>query len=116
MPIKRDEKIDVPTNDQTLSQIEGFLRSVNEGDEVAIQNTHGGILEYSITKMTSVKPPRLYTEQSGNYGGNSWYMKSGKSTRFPTGQARLFIPTEHVRRFVELHPRGVMTYRTHRPQ
>lgn len=109
---------DDPTEGQTLEAIEKYLRDVQENDDVAIRNTHGGILSFKIAKVTGTKPSsgRLYTDSAGLSGGTAWYMKHGKNAFHPTGQARLFIPTDEVRAFIGANPIGVMTYKTHTPE
>lgn len=108
---------DDPAEGQTLEAIEKYLRNAQENDEVAIRNTHGGILSFKIAKVTGTKPSsgRLYTDTSGLTGGTAWYMKHGKNAFHPTGQSRLFVPTEKVRSFIENNPTGVMTYKTYTP-
>ena len=110
-------EVDDPSRGQTLAQIEAYLRGVEEGDEVAIRNTHSGILEYRIATVTGTKPRagRLYTDQAGGYGGTAWYMKSGKNCFYPGGQSRLFVPTNNVRAFAANRPL-VLTYNTHTPE
>jgi hypothetical protein len=71
-----------PTEDQTELTIGRFLKVVQIGDEVAIRETHGG----------------LYTQAQG-YAGNSWYVRTGRSCWYPTGQSHLVEPTPAVRAF-----------------
>lgn len=97
-----------PSSEQGALEIEQYLRATQEGDDIAIRNTHGSFLLFHIAKVTGKKPSlgRLYTDTTGLYAGPSWFMKSGKNCRYPTGQANLVMPTQDVRRFIEEHPQG----------
>ena len=108
---------DDPAEGQTLEEIEKYLRNVQENDEVAIRDTHGGILSFKIAKVTGTKPSsgRLYTDAVGMTGGRAWYMRHGKNTFHPTGQSRLFMVTDAVKAFIDANPNGVMTYKTYTP-
>ena len=91
-----------PASGQSPEEIEAFLRSRQVGDEVAIHNPQGGLnlLEIKIARVTEVRPRgRLWTDASAAYGDNRWFMKSGKNCGAPTGQSRLVIPTDEVRRY-----------------
>lgn len=111
-------KLDDPTHGQTLKVIESYLRAVVEGSEVAIRNTHGGILMFQIAIAIGTKPQsgRLYTDTAGGMGGSAWYMKTGKNCFYPTGQSRLFVPTMQVQTFLRDHPSGILSYVTHTPE
>ncbi|WP_170416198.1 hypothetical protein [Ruegeria atlantica] len=93
----KTRKVD-PSSTQTKYEIEQYLRSVNEGDEVVIRSTQGGLLDLKVTKVTGTKPSagRLYTEHSGGWGGTAWYAKSGKNCYAPKAQSNLVIPTREV--------------------
>lgn len=93
----KTRKVD-PSSKQTKCEIEQYLRSVNEGDQVVIRSTQGGLLELRITQVTGFNPSkgRLYTEHSGGWGGTAWYAKSGKNCLSPKGQSTLVIPTKEV--------------------
>ena len=101
-----------PSAMQEAMEIEQFLRATKEDDEVAIRNTHGGVLMFHITKVTGKKPSsgRLYTDKTGLYAGPGWFMRSGKNCRHPTGQTNLVIPTPEVLQFIEEHPQGHSLY------
>lgn len=93
-----------PAADQTPEEIEAFLRSRKEGDEVAIHNPQGGpnMLTIKIAVVTEVRPRgRIWTDKAADYGDNRWFVKSGTNCGSPTGQSRLVIPTEEVRRYAE---------------
>lgn len=93
-----------PAADQTPEEIEEFLRSRKEGDEVAIHNPQGGmqLLTIEIAKVTEIRPRgRLWTDKFATYGDNRWFMKSGKNCDAPAGRSRLKIPTPEVRRYAE---------------
>ena len=94
-----------PAKDQSPEEIEKFMRSLKEGDEVAIHNAQGGggLLSIHIAKVSEVRPRgRLWTDRSGDFGAdNRWFMKSGKNCGAPTGQSRLVIPTDEVRRYAQ---------------
>jgi hypothetical protein len=107
-----------PTVGQSLSEITAYFRAALPETEVAIRNTQGGILAFLIAKVVDTKPRvgRIYTDKSGLMGGNAWYAKSGKSCLHPTGQSRLFIPTDAVRAFLAAYPHGLMTYNTYTPE
>lgn len=109
---------DDPTGDQMLAIIEKYLRATEVDDEVAIRNTHGGILTFQLATVIGLNPEkgRLYTDRPGESGGTSWYIRTGKNTFHPTGQSRLFIPTDAVRAFLQNHPLGLLTYTTHNPE
>jgi hypothetical protein len=104
-----------PAESQSPEEIETFLRSRKKGDEVAIHNPQGGLglLTIEIAKITEVRPRgRLWTDKSGHFGAdNRWFMKSGKNCGTPTGQSRLVIPTDEVRRYAEER----RSYLDHRP-
>jgi hypothetical protein len=87
-----------PTEDQTELTIGRFLKVVQIGDEVAIRETHGGLLRFILTTVTGLKKGRLYTQAQG-YAGNSWYVRTGRSCWYPTGQSHLVEPTPAVRAF-----------------
>ena len=101
-----------PSAEQVTLEIEQFLRATQEGDDVAIRNTHGGILLFQIAKVTNTNPSlgRLYTNKAGFSGGSAWFMKSGKNCYYPGGQSTLIMPTQDVRRFIEDHPQGRSLY------
>ena len=91
-----------PAAEQSEKEVEAFLRSRKVGDEVAIHNPQGGVnlLEIKIAKVNEVRPQgRLWTDLYATYGDNRWFMKSGKNCGAPTGQSRLVIPTDEVRRY-----------------
>lgn len=96
-----------PSKDQTLDQIEAYLRSREVGDTVAIRSTQNHMLEFKLAEVTGIKRGRLYTEKAGGTGGLAWYAKSGKNCFHPKGQSMLVIPTDEVRAFIEKHPRGL---------
>lgn len=111
------DKITDPATGQSLADIEAFLRSGEPGADVAIRNTHVGILEFVIVQIESVNPKsgRLYTNKPGKLGGAAWYMTSGKSCMHPKGQSRLFIPTDAIRDYVATHPAGTLSYAVYTP-
>tara|TARA_B100001123_G_scaffold285250_2_gene317922 strand:+ start:641 stop:988 length:348 start_codon:yes stop_codon:yes gene_type:complete len=91
-----------PAAGQSSEEIEAFLRSREVGDEVAIHNPQGGsnLLNIKIATVTEVRPRgRLWTDKSADYGDNRWYVKTGKNCGAPTGQSRLKIPTDEVKRY-----------------
>ena len=94
-----------PTEGQTEASIGKFLRTVTVGDDVAIRETHRGLLRFILTKVASIKKGRLYTEQSG-YAGDSWYIRTGRSCWYPKGQSHLVEPTSGVRDFIKQHEYG----------
>ena len=49
-------------------------------------------------EVTGLKKGRLYTQAQG-YAGNSWYVRTGRSCWYPTGQSHLVEPTPAVRAF-----------------
>lgn len=89
-----------PTEDQTEMSIGEFLRTGMVGDDIAIRETHGGLLRFILTKVENIKKGRLYTEKGG-YAGSSWYIRTGRSCRYPTGQSHLVEPTSALRSFVK---------------
>lgn len=98
----REPFYDDPAADQSVEEIEAFLRSRVVGDEVAIHNPQGGLrlLSIELAKVTEVRlRGRLWTDKSAHYGDNRWFVKSGKNCGAPTGQSRLVMPTEDVRRY-----------------
>jgi hypothetical protein len=96
-----------PSRDQTPDQIEGYLRSREVGDTVAIRSTQNHMLDFHVAEVTGIKRGRLYTDNAGSTGGLAWHLKSGKNCFHPKGQSTLVIPTDAVRAFIERHPRGL---------
>lgn len=107
-----------PAAGQSLTEIEEYLRSCGEGDKVAIRNTQGGILHYTITEVSGTNPRagRVYTKASATIGGTSWYMKTGKNTFHPKGQSRLFLVSEAIEAYARKYPNGVLSYAYHTPE
>ncbi len=101
MMMKTEPVVADPTEDQTELSIGEFLRTITVGDEVAIRETHGGLLRFILTKVDNIKKKngRLYTNKEG-YAGCAWYIRTGRSCRYPTGQSHLVEPTSVVRKFV----------------
>jgi hypothetical protein len=91
-----------PTEDQTEISIGEFLRTITVGDEVAIRETHGGLLRFILAKVDNIKKDkgRLYTDKDG-YAGHAWHIRTGRSCRYPTGQSHLVEPRSPVRKFIE---------------
>jgi hypothetical protein len=115
MPFSRENVTD-PAEGQTEKSIGEFLKASKEGDEVAIHETHQGVLRFTLTTIENIAPKkgRLYTVDEG-YGGSGWYIRTGRSTRYPTGQSHLIEPTAAIREFVENYPDGLaFMYRTAR--
>jgi hypothetical protein len=100
-----------PTEDQTEKSIGAFLRTLAAGDEVAIRETQGERLRFTLTKVRDFARGRLYTEKSG-HPGDAWYMRTGRSTWHPKGQSHLVEPTPGVREFIRQHGvSGAFPYR-----
>ena len=99
-----------PSEAQTQPEIERYYRNVAPGDPAAIRETQGHSLSFILTTIEAVNPRqgRVYLKKPASWGGTTFYMKSGKNYRSPTGQSRLVIPTPEVRAFAEEHPRGRM--------
>jgi hypothetical protein len=119
--VKRDDGLlprerDRPTDGQTEKSIGEFLNASKEDDEVAIHETYHGVLRFTLTKIENIAPKkgRLYTVDEG-YGGSGWYIRTGRSTRYPTGQSHLVEPTAAIREFIAKHSDGVaFMYKTAR--
>ena len=106
-----------PSTLQSEEDAEGYRRSLKEGDTVAIRTTYCHSLKFTLSIVTSTKRGRVYTNEDPNAldvdGGrgrgsiNSWFMKSGKNCKAPTGQASLVKPTDEVLDFISKgrHPR-----------
>lgn len=90
-----------PSAGQTPHDIEVYLRSCPEGGEVAIRDSQHGFLTFKLAIVVEIlSRGRLRTDKPGALGGDIWFMRSGKSFKFPTGQSHLRIPTAEVRNFI----------------
>lgn len=70
------------------------------------------MLCYHLAKVIETKKGRVYVEQGDPWGGERWYMKSGKSCNHPTGQSNLVVPTPEVLKWIEDHPCGDTKFET----
>jgi hypothetical protein len=106
-----------PAHGQTESEIGAYLERCIEGSPIAIHETHSGILTFTLTVVVEINrrtKGRLTTKAMG-YGGDRWYVKHGRSCRFPTGQSHLVVPTPEIEAYVAQHGSlGLWTYRTAR--
>ncbi len=97
-----DDRQPSPCFDQTEEQIEAWLRAnVKMGTEVAVRETQGHHLRYTIASVDYLGKGRFGVGSSGSF----YY--SGKNCFHPKGQTRLVIPTDAVRGFIQRHPQGV---------
>jgi hypothetical protein len=78
---------------------------VTVGDDVAIRESHRGLLRFIITKVMNIKRGRLYTEKAG-YAGDSWWVRTGRNCWYPKGQSHLVEPTSGVHDFIRDHENG----------
>jgi hypothetical protein len=97
---------DDPSNAQTLETISAHYRNSKVGDTAVIRETYGGFLNFRVTKIETIKGPRIYLADGAPYGGPAFYLASGKNCRSPTGQAHLVIPTQTILDFAAANPTG----------
>jgi hypothetical protein len=78
------------------------------GDRAALRHTQYGRLRFTVTEIEGINPKqgRVYVRENCPWGGNGYYMKSGKSCWSPTGQTHLVVPTPAVLAWTEEHPDG----------
>lgn len=88
-----------PCADQSANDIESYYRSVKPGSEVAIRETHGGILRYYLSTVDKLNRGRIYP-----LGHQSFFAKSGSMCRAPHGQSNLVIPSDAVKAYAEVNP------------
>lgn len=98
-----------PTAGQTEASIGAYLRACPIGGEVAVRETQGGNLSFTLATIASIDPRlgRLYLSIEGQ-GAGAWFLEHGRSCVQPTGQSQLVEPTPAVRAFIKDHPRGVL--------
>ncbi|MBR0879341.1 hypothetical protein ABIF65_002175 [Bradyrhizobium japonicum] len=106
------KKQQAPCNTQNQEQVENYYRGVKAADTAVIRATQGNMLRYHLAKVIETKKGRVYVEQGDPWGGERWYMKSGKSCDHPTGQSNLVVPTPEVLKWIEDHPRGDIKFET----
>lgn len=92
-------RADYPCANQTGPEIETYYRAVQPGSEVAIRETHGGILRYYLSTVEKLNRGRVYPK-----GHQSFFAKSGSMCSAPHGQCSLVVPTPEVKAFVEANP------------
>lgn len=88
-----------PCADQTAPEIEAYYRAVQPGSEVAIRETHGGMLRYYLSTVDKLNRGRVYP-----IGHQSFFAKSGSICSAPHGQCSLVVPTAAVKAFAEANP------------
>lgn len=88
-----------PCADQNQPAIETYYRAVQIGSEVAIRETHGGILRYFLSTVDKINRGRIYPK-----GHQSFFAKSGSMCSAPHGQCNLVVPTDAVKAFVAANP------------
>lgn len=72
---------------------------MQSGSEVAIRETHGGVLRYYLSTVEKLNRGRVYPK-----GHHSFFAKSGSMCSAPHGQCNLVVPTPAVKAFVEANP------------
>jgi hypothetical protein len=60
---------DDPSNAQTLETISAHYRNSKVGDTAVIRETYGGFLNFRVTKIETIKGPRIYLADGAPYGG-----------------------------------------------
>lgn len=103
-PAYVDDRQPSPCFNQNEEQIKAWLRAnVKMGTEVAVRETQGHVLRYTIAPVNYLGKGRFGV---GSFG--SFYY-SGKNCYYPKGQTRLVIPTDAVREFAQRHPHGAFS-------
>jgi hypothetical protein len=99
-----------PSSSQIESEIASYYRNVTEGDVAIIRETYARRLWFIVSKITGTNPKlgRVYLEDApkSGYGGTAFYMKSGKNSFAPKGQASLVVPTPEVLEHARQYPEG----------
>lgn len=89
-----------PCADQNQPEIEAYYRAIQVGAEVAIRETHGGILRYYLSTIDKpLSRGRVYPK-----GHQSFFAKSGVMCREPHGQCQLVVPTDAVKAYASANP------------
>ncbi|MBM7112121.1 hypothetical protein [Archangium primigenium] len=103
-PAYVDDRQPSPCFDQTKEQIETWLRvNVKMGTEVAVRETQGHILRYTIASVNYLGKGRFGLGSFGSFYYN------GKNCFHPKGQTCLVMPTNAVREFIQRHPQGAFS-------
>lgn len=95
-----------PNNTQTIDAISSYYRNVKPGDHAVVRETYFGLLRFNLTVIEAIKGPRVYLENAPAWGGQAFYLKSGKNCQSPTGQDHLVVPTQEIINFAAAHPDG----------
>jgi hypothetical protein len=108
------EEID-PSAVQTIEEIGTYYRSAKVGDPACVRRTYGGSLEFAMGSVVrEAQKSRIVLDVAAWNGGTSWYVNEkscGRNCRARGGQARLVLPTKEIAEWVNVHPRGVETYK-----
>lgn len=104
-PVYVDDRQPSPCFDQTEEQIKAWLQAnVKMDTEVAVRETQGHVLRYTIAPVNYLGKGRF---KVGSFGT---FYYSGKNCFHPKGQTRLVMPTNAVREFIQRHPDGASSF------
>lgn len=97
MPIVRiRSREELPCAEQTFETVKAWMKSnARPGITVVVRQTQGGLWEYQTAQITEITPRFIYIGKIPAWGGDKYYY-SGKSTRHPTSQTNLIVPTQKV--------------------
>lgn len=99
--IKLKSLDELPCAGQTFETVKAWMKAnAKPGVTVVIRQSQGGIWEYSTAKIVATSPRFIWIDQLPAWGADKYYY-SGKSTRHPTSQTNLIVPTPEVMAAVE---------------